>query len=151
MPLTVGVLKETLHSETRVALTPEITGKLQGLGVAIVMEHGAGQGSQLLDSEYEGVEFADSDGVLTKSDLLFTVQPASEDTVTAAKTIISGKDVTKARAPGSAVNNNAPTTMTGLRPILSLDLPNSAWPITMKTPVTATTTPNCMVDHSRVL
>ncbi len=45
MPLTVGVLKETLQSETRVALTPEITEKLQGLGVAIVMEHGAGAGS----------------------------------------------------------------------------------------------------------
>ncbi len=81
MPLTVGVLKETLHSETRVALTPEITGKLQGLGVSIVMEHGAGAGSQLLDSEYEGVEFADSNGVLERSDLLFTVQPATEDAV----------------------------------------------------------------------
>jgi len=81
MPLTVGVLKETLQSETRVALTPEITGKLQGLGVAIVMENGAGAGSQLLDSEYEGVEFTDSDGVLKKSDLLFTVQPATEDAV----------------------------------------------------------------------
>ena len=81
MPLTVGVLKETLQSETRVALTPEITGKLQGLGVSIVMEHGAGAGAQLLDSEYEGVEFADSDGVLERSDLLFTVQPASEDAV----------------------------------------------------------------------
>ena len=81
MPLTVGVLKETLQSETRVALTPEITGKLQGLGVSIVMEHGAGAGSQLLDSEYEGVEFADSNGVLERSDLLFTVQPATEDAV----------------------------------------------------------------------
>lgn len=81
MPLTVGVLKETLQSETRVALTPEITGKLQGLGVAIVMEHGAGQGSQLLDSDYEGVEFTDAKGVLAKSDLLFTVQPASEKAV----------------------------------------------------------------------
>jgi len=81
MPLTVGVLKETLQSETRVALTPEITGKLQGLGVAIIMEHGAGQDSQLIDSEYQGVDFADSAGVLQKSDLLFTVQPASEDAV----------------------------------------------------------------------
>ncbi len=85
MPLTVGVLKETLQSETRVALTPEITGKLQGLGVAVVMEHGAGAGSQLLDSEYEGVEFADSDGVLKKTDLLFTVQPAAEDAVAGLK------------------------------------------------------------------
>ena len=85
MPLTVGVLKETLQSETRVALTPEITGKLQGLGVAIVMEHGAGAGSQLLDSEYEGVEFADSDGVLKKTNLLFTVQPAADDAVAGLK------------------------------------------------------------------
>ena len=85
MPLTVGVLKETLQSETRVALTPEITGKLQGLGVAVVMEHGAGAGSQLLDSEYEGVEFADSDGVLKKTDLLFTVQPAADDAVAGLK------------------------------------------------------------------
>ena len=81
MPLTVGVLKETLQSETRVALTPEIAGKLQGLGVSIVMEHGAGAGSQLLDSEYDGVQFADSNGVLERSDLLFTVQPATEDAV----------------------------------------------------------------------
>ncbi len=81
MPLTVGVLKETLQSETRVAPTPEIAGKLQGLGVSIVMEHGAGAGSQLLDSEYDGVLFADSNGVLERSDLLFTVQPATEDAV----------------------------------------------------------------------
>ena len=81
MPLTVGVLKETLQSETRVALTPEITGKLQALGVSIVMEHGAGAGSQLLDAEYEGVEFTDRHGVLAKCDLLLTVQPAAEDAV----------------------------------------------------------------------
>jgi NAD(P) transhydrogenase subunit alpha len=85
MPLTVGVLKETLQSETRVALTPEITGKLQGLGVEIIMEHGAGAGSQLLDSEYEGVHFADGDAVLAKSDLLFTVQPADEESVSKLK------------------------------------------------------------------
>ena len=81
MPLTVGVLKETLQSETRVALTPEITAKLRGLGVAIVMEYDAGAGSQLLDSEYDGVEFTDTAGVLAKSDLLFTVQPAEVDAV----------------------------------------------------------------------
>ena len=81
MSLIIGVLKEPLQSETRVALTPEITGKLQDLGVKIIMEHGAGQGSQLLDSEYEGVEFTDEKGVLAQSDLLFTVQPTSENTV----------------------------------------------------------------------
>lgn len=81
MPLTVGVLKETLEGETRVALTPEITGKLQKLGVAIVMEKDAGITVGILDDEYEGVEFADADTVLNKSDLLFTVQPASDTSI----------------------------------------------------------------------
>ena len=81
MPLTVGVLKETFPGETRVALTPEITAKLQKAGVTVVMERGAGSGSQLLDEEYEGVEFSDSAGVLSKAGLLFTVQPASKDIV----------------------------------------------------------------------
>ncbi len=81
MPLTVGVLKETLQGETRVALTPEITGKLQKLGVAVVMEKGAGAEVGILDDEYEGVDFTDADAVLAKSDLLFTVQPASDASV----------------------------------------------------------------------
>ena len=51
MPLTVGVLKETLEGETRVALTPEISGKLQKLGVAIVMEKDAGITVGILDDE----------------------------------------------------------------------------------------------------
>ena len=81
MPLTVGVLKETLEGETRVALTPEISTKLKKLGVSVVMEHDAGAGSQLLDSAYEGVEFTDADGVLGRCGLLLTVQPPAADTV----------------------------------------------------------------------
>jgi len=81
MPLTVGVLKETIEGETRVALTPEITGKLQKLGVSIVMESGAGDGAQIPDGEYEGVEMTDADSVLKKCGLLFTVQPAGKDAV----------------------------------------------------------------------
>ena len=77
MPLTVGVLKEKLDGETRVALTPEITGKLIKSGVAVVMENGAGESAQIPDAEYEGVDFSDASGVLSKCQLLFTVQPAS--------------------------------------------------------------------------
>ena len=80
MPLTVGVLKETLQGETRVALTPEITAKLQKLGVSVVMERDAGSKSGLLDAEYDGVEFTDAAGVLSKAGLLFTVQPLNDDT-----------------------------------------------------------------------
>ena len=82
MPLTVGVLKETLQGETRVALTPEITTKLQKLGVTIVMEHDAGAESGILDSDYDGVEITNADAVLSKANLLFTVQPASDASVT---------------------------------------------------------------------
>lgn len=81
MPLTVGVLKELLDGETRVALTPEITGKLQKLGVAVVMESGAGDASQIPDEDYTDVEFTDAKGVLAKCGLLFTVQPAPESAV----------------------------------------------------------------------
>jgi len=81
MPLTVGVLKETLDGETRVALTPEITAKLQKLGVSVVMESGAGAGAQIPDEDYEGVEITDAAGVLNKCGLLFTVQPAAKAAV----------------------------------------------------------------------
>jgi NAD(P) transhydrogenase subunit alpha len=77
MPLTVGVLKEAMEGETRVALTPEIAGKLQKQGVTLVMERGAGEASWLPDSEYEGVEITDADGVLRAAGLLLTVQPAT--------------------------------------------------------------------------
>lgn len=75
MPLTVGVLKETLEGETRVALTPEVTAKLQKLGVSVVLEKGAGEAAQILDTAYEGARFTDADGVLGECQLLFTVQP----------------------------------------------------------------------------
>lgn len=81
MPLIVGVLKEILEGETRVALTPEITGKLQKLGVSVVMESGAGGGAQIPDGDYEGVEMTDADSVLKKCGLLFTVQPAAKEAV----------------------------------------------------------------------
>lgn len=81
MPLTVGVLKETVEGETRVALTPEIAAKLGKAGVSVLMEHGAGEASQLADSSYAGVGFADADGVLARCGLLCTVQPARPEAV----------------------------------------------------------------------
>ncbi|MDZ7644254.1 MAG: NAD(P) transhydrogenase subunit alpha [Woeseiaceae bacterium] len=81
MPLTVGVLKERLEGETRVALTPEITAKLHKLGVKVLVEQGAGEGSQLLDGEYTDAEIASPDEVLSGCDVLFTVQPAAADVV----------------------------------------------------------------------
>jgi NAD(P) transhydrogenase subunit alpha len=81
MPLTVGVLREMVQGETRVALTPEITTKLMKLGVSIVMEKGAGEGAQIPDGDYQGVELTDAKGVLAKAGLLVTVQPADPTAV----------------------------------------------------------------------
>ena len=79
MSLTIGVLKETAIDETRVALTPEIAKKLIQLNVSIVMEKGAGELSNHLDEEYEGIEFSDAASVLKKANLLLTVQPITTE------------------------------------------------------------------------
>ena len=78
MPLTIGVLKETLPGETRVALTPEITAKYIKLGASIIMEHDAGVASQFLDKEYERVKFTDATKVISSTSLLLSVQPVKE-------------------------------------------------------------------------
>lgn len=92
MPLTVGVLKEMHEGETRVALTPEITAKLQKLGVSVIMERGAGDGSQLHDDEYKDVQFSDAAGVLDACQLLMTVQPPAASVVDQLKdgTVVAG-------------------------------------------------------------
>jgi|TARA_B110000444_G_C18841394_1_gene599168 H+-translocating NAD(P) transhydrogenase subunit alpha len=79
MSLTIGVLKESAIEETRVALTPEIAKKLIQLNATIIMEEGAGELSNHLDDEYEGVEFCDAQSVLKKANLLLTVQPITKE------------------------------------------------------------------------
>ena len=92
MPLTVGALKETLRGETRVALTPEITAKLQKLGATIVMERDAGAESGILDEDYIDVEFTDAKGVMAKADLLFAIQPLTGEAAAGLRndTILAG-------------------------------------------------------------
>ena len=48
----VGVAKETAPGERRVALVPEVLGKLQAAGLEILVETGAGSGSAIPDSAY---------------------------------------------------------------------------------------------------
>ncbi len=52
-PLTIGVPKETLDGERRVALTPAVVPTLQKLGAEVLVESGAGVASGFADSEYE--------------------------------------------------------------------------------------------------
>jgi NAD(P) transhydrogenase subunit alpha len=76
MPVTIGVLKETVRGENRVAVVPEVATRLAALGAKLLIERGAGAAARFPDAVYKDAAFADSaDGVLAASDLLFTVQP----------------------------------------------------------------------------
>jgi len=76
MPVTIGVMRETLRGENRVAVVPEVATRLAALGARVLIERGAGAAARFPDAQYKETAFADSaDAVLAASDLLFTVQP----------------------------------------------------------------------------
>ena len=76
MPVTIGVLKETVPGENRVAVVPEVATRLAALGARLLLERGAGASARFPDALYKDVSFADSaDAVLESADLLFAVQP----------------------------------------------------------------------------
>jgi H+-translocating NAD(P) transhydrogenase subunit alpha len=49
----IGVPKETVENERRVALVPEVVRKLSGQGHELLVQHGAGAGALIPDSQYE--------------------------------------------------------------------------------------------------
>ncbi len=86
MPVTIGVLRETLPAETRVSLVPEVAEKLAATGARILIERGAGTRAQFPDGAYRKVDWASSAAeVLAQSDVLLTVQPLSLQQIAALK------------------------------------------------------------------
>ena len=75
MPVTVGVLRETAAHESRVALVPEIAGKLKALGARVLMERGAGSAASFPDAAYVAAELGDAAAILAAADILLCVQP----------------------------------------------------------------------------
>lgn len=76
MSITLGVLKETVPGENRVAVVPEVATKFIAAGARVLIERGAGTRAQFPDALFKDVEFADSaDAVLARADVLLTVQP----------------------------------------------------------------------------
>jgi NAD(P) transhydrogenase subunit alpha len=74
----VGVPKETLGGENRVALVPESVSKLKGLQVRI--ERSAGEGALFPDQAYieGGASVTDQASVWNTSDIILKVQPPSK-------------------------------------------------------------------------
>ncbi len=82
MPVVIGAIREVAPSENRVALVPEVAGKLIALGAKVALERGAGARAQFPDATYNGVEFADSaQTILSAADVLLKVQAPSVEEI----------------------------------------------------------------------
>ena len=76
----IGVPKETVANERRVALTPEITGRLAKSGLTVLVERGAGETASFRDEAYTaaGAQTASTAADLfAQSDVILKVQPPS--------------------------------------------------------------------------
>src|SRR5687768_6705469 len=73
----LGVPKETLEGERRVAATPESVKKLKSMGFSVSIERGAGAGSGYTDDAYEaaGASLADAKAIWGESDVLVKIRP----------------------------------------------------------------------------
>ncbi len=80
MPMKVGVARETAAGELRVALVPEVLGKLTTAGLEILIETGAGAGAALPDSAYAeaGASIVSTADLYGRSDVVLRVQKPSE-------------------------------------------------------------------------
>jgi NAD(P) transhydrogenase subunit alpha len=75
--LAVGVLRETLAGERRVALVPDSVTSLQKLGVEVLVEAGAGTGAWFPDAAYAavGARLVDRLTLYAESDVLTCLHP----------------------------------------------------------------------------
>jgi NAD(P) transhydrogenase subunit alpha len=79
----VGVAKETAPGERRVALVPEVLGKLQAAGLDVLVETGAGAGAAIPDSAYAeaGATVVSAVELYGQSDVILRVAKPSESEI----------------------------------------------------------------------
>jgi len=79
----IGVPRESAEGERRVALVPEVVGKLKGEGLDVVVERGAGAGALIPDEQYEQAEarMVDDPAAVYESDVVVKVAPPSAEEV----------------------------------------------------------------------
>jgi NAD(P) transhydrogenase subunit alpha len=77
----IGILKETLDGERRVAITPNIAKQLIAAGFEIMVEEGAGEYSSFKDSDYLKVDVAVEKRavVFNEAEILLKINPFDED------------------------------------------------------------------------
>jgi NAD(P) transhydrogenase subunit alpha len=80
----IGVPKETAAGERRVALVPEVVGKLTGQGHEVLLQRGAGAGALIPDQAFEdaGATLVDDAAIALGADLVVKVAaPSAEEIV----------------------------------------------------------------------
>jgi H+-translocating NAD(P) transhydrogenase subunit alpha len=77
----IAVAAETRDGESRVAMVPELVGKLTGLGYDVALEPGAGMHSLLADEEYEAAGAVVDPDAIADADVVVSVQPMSADRI----------------------------------------------------------------------
>jgi NAD(P) transhydrogenase subunit alpha len=71
----IAVAKETREGESRVAMVPELVGKLTGLGYDVAVEPGAGLHALISDEEYAASGATLDPEALVEADVVVSVQP----------------------------------------------------------------------------
>jgi NAD(P) transhydrogenase subunit alpha len=71
----IAVVRETREGEARVAMVPELVGKLTGLGYEVLVEPGAGAQAEFADDEYAEAGATISGSALSEADVVVAVQP----------------------------------------------------------------------------
>ena len=77
----IGVPKETVEGERRVALVPEVVRKLTGSGLDVVVERGAGAEAMIPDAQFEdaGATLTDDAATVWQSDVVVKVAPPNAE------------------------------------------------------------------------
>jgi NAD(P) transhydrogenase subunit alpha len=88
--LRIGVVKETTSGERRVALTPEVLGKLAAANVEILVESGAGTGAWISDDQYEaeGATVVDATRLYAEADVVLSLGCADTSALRRGQTLI---------------------------------------------------------------
>jgi proton-translocating NAD(P)+ transhydrogenase subunit alpha len=77
----IAVARETRDGESRVAMVPELVGKLTALGYDVAVEPGAGRHALIDDEEFEEAGARVDDRALDDADLVVSVQPLATEAI----------------------------------------------------------------------
>ena len=79
--MTIGIIKETIHNDTRVATSPDIATKLIKLGFDVCIEKNAGISANFSDSDYEDVscDVVSLEEVYKKSSIFIKIHAPSKE------------------------------------------------------------------------